>query len=151
MFRRSVWQFIFFLSFNSTLFCLPTVVLDPVHCVEELEQNFFQSRVVFQSLSLHEVRQELWVPIIQLLQVKSREIPDRIKRKTAFMVPNPFEYPMNKRKAEKILKQVLYEVFVDTMRFYNNNGQPQMDLVFNDIFEKRETAWKRCFSSFPDR
>jgi len=129
----------------SGIFGLPTVVPDPVACVMDLETHFFNENLVYQALSLYGVRQELWVPIYGLLRQKNEEVPERMKRRTAFMVPNPIEYPMQRLVTAKILKEVLFEVFLDAMRMYNAVDRPSVDHIFDYIFTEQLPNLVRCF------
>lgn len=123
----------------------PTVVPDPILCVKNLELNFFEEKILYQGLNFYGIRQELWSLIYQMLRRKSTEVPVRMKRKTAFMVPNPIEYPMQKGLTAKILKEVLFEVFLETMRFYQLNERPIADFVFDYIFARQLPLFVSCF------
>lgn len=132
------------LVYYSAGLALPTVVPDPIPCVLDLETNFFIPVVVEQGLSLYQVRQELWIPIVQSLQKKSLDVPMRMKKRTAFMVPNPIEFPMQRFQTAKILKDVLFEVFAESMKEYDVIGAP-INLVFQYIFSKQLPSYIRCF------
>lgn len=123
----------------------PTVVPDPIPCVKNLELNFFEEKIVYQGLNFYGIRQELWSLIYQRLRMTSTEVPGRMKRKTAFMVPNPIEYPMQKGLTAKILKEVLLEIFLETMRFYQVNERPTADFVFDYIFARQLPLFVNCF------
>jgi hypothetical protein len=124
---------------------LPSVAPDRIPCFVDLETLFFNEYIVNQGLNLYNIRQELWLPINQLLQRKSAEVPERMKRRTAFMVPNPIEYPMQKGPTAKILKEVLFEVFLEAMRDYNANERPTADFIFDYIFTEQLPNFVRCF------
>lgn len=119
-------------------------VIDPLVCLQNLETNFFQPALVQQGLSLYEIPQGVWSPIIQDLQGGSIGIPNRMKRKTAMMVHNPLAYPLQRGEAAKILKATLYEVFMETMARYAVNEQPTADLVFDYIFSKQMDNLVQC-------
>lgn len=123
----------------------PSVVLDPVPCVRDLALHFFNERLVGQALSLYNIRQELWSPITQTLERKSREVLLRIKRKTAFMVPNPFEYPMDRGMAARILKNELFAIFLETLREYQVQERPPADFAFDYILNEQLPQFIRCF------
>ena len=129
--------------YSSTVVALPTVVPDPIPCVLALEKNFFVEPIVNQALNLYNIRQELWLPINQLLQVKSAEVPERMKRRTAYMVPNPIEYPMQKAATAKILKEVLFEVFAEALRVYHVDDKAGP--AFDYIFTEQLPSFVRCF------
>lgn len=126
-------------------YSLPSVAQDPVPCLKDLELNFFSPDLVNQALSLYGIRQELWAPVSNRLIGKSREIPHLMKIKTAYMVPNPIEYPMNKAAAAKLLKEALHQVFTENMIFYEINQQPTSDFIFDYIFSKQMPLFVRCF------
>lgn len=132
------------LLYASGGFALPSVVPDPIPCYQELSTHFFDPLIVNQALSLYGVRQELWQPIIQTLQGKSLTVPDRMKQRTAFMVPNPIEYPMNRVDTAKLLKSVLAEVFYEALQAnyispFNSNE------IFEYIFSQQLPAFNQCF------
>jgi hypothetical protein len=132
------------LYFSKSMLALPTVVPDPIACVVELETRFFVSSIVNQGLSLYRVRQELWMPINESLRQRSLEVPDRMKKKTAYMVPNPLEYPMQKAATAKILKEVLFEVFTEALRENYVTGGT-VDLIFEYIFNEQLPNFIKCF------
>jgi len=134
-----------FYSFQVVAF--PTVVPDPIPCLRELETHFFMDSIVIQGLSLYNIRQELWQPIVESLQRRSLEVPERMKRRTAYMVPNPIEYPLQRAVTAKILKEVLLEVFMEAMRENYANERPTADLVFDYIFTEQLPNFIRCFGS----
>lgn len=133
------------LFFFSAFKDVHAVVPDNVACVFELETQFFTEPIVNQALSLYNIRQELWLPISHALQNKSIEVPERMKRGTARMVPNPIEYPMQRAAVAKILKQVLFEVFMEVMHKYLASDDATAELVFDYIFGMQKPNFIRCF------
>lgn len=133
----------FYTGFVSSLsFAL---VPDPIPCVRNLETTFFRSEIVYQALSLYEIPQGLWDPINIDLQNRSRKVLDRMKEKTARMVPNPIEYPMQRVPTAQILIEILHEVYYETMVTYQVNEQPTADLIFNYILGKQAYRFLECF------
>lgn len=129
--------------YSSTVAAFPSVVPDRVPCVSILETHFFVEPIVNQALSLYNIRQELWLPINEILQAKSAQVPERMKRKTAHMVPNPIEYPMQRAMTAKILKDVLFEVFREALRVYHVDDKAEH--AFNYIFREQLPQFVRCF------
>lgn len=121
------------------------LVPDPVPCVRDLELTFFRTDLVFQALSLYDIPQGLWDPISGDLKIRSRQVLDRMKKKTARMVPNPIEYPLQRIPTAKILLNVLHEVYLETMVYYQVNEQPTADLIFDYIFAKQGKRFEECF------
>lgn len=138
------WLWLFIIC-SSRLIALPTVVPDPIACVKDLETHFFDEFIVNRGLSLYDIRQELWVPINASLQRKSLEVPERMKKRTARMVPNPIEYPLQRVKTAKILKDLLFEVFLEAMRENWSNERPTADFVFDYIYTQQLPNFVRCF------
>ena len=122
-----------------------SVVPDPVPCVMSLETNFFDPAIVSQALSNYLIPQGVWSPITQRLQDKSQNVPERMKQATANMVRNPIEYPMDKPATAKILKQVLFQVFLETLREYQVNERPTADYMFEYIFAQQMPRLVNCF------
>ncbi len=98
-----------------------------------------------EALSFYQIRQELWSPITQTLIRKSQEVLMRVKRKTAFMVPNPFEYPMNRGLAARVLRDVLFELFLETLKEYQSNERPVADFAFDYILNEQLPQFIHCF------
>lgn len=134
-----------FFFYSLPVIALPTVVPDRIPCVLELETQFFLEPIVNRSLSLYNVRQELWLPINTRLRQKNLEVSERMKVRTAYMVPNPIEYPMQKAVTAKILKEVLFEVFMEVMREYQIAARPEAKLIFGYIFDEQLPSFIRCF------
>lgn len=122
-----------------------SIAVDPIRCYKELQLNFFQEAIVYQGLSLYTIPQGLWAPISQTLRLKSSEIPQRMKRVTANMVPNPIEYPMQRGPTARILKQVLMDIFYETMSKYQVNERPTADFIFDYIFTQQLSKFIDCF------
>lgn len=135
------------LFYPLSMIAFPTVVPDPIACVSELELHFFKQPFVNQALSLYNVRQELWLPIDIRLQQKSLEVPTRLKRRTAYMVPNPLEYPMQRAKVGEVLKEILFEVLKEVMKEYYLDKEYSTPLIFNYIFDKQLASFNACFDS----
>jgi len=115
------------------------------YCFKDLQVNFFNENVVYQALSLYRIPQGLWAPISQNLKIRSNQVPERMRKITAAMVPNPLNYPMQNEIASKLLKQVLLDVFYETMTKYQVNERPTADFVFDYIFTQQLPKMINCF------
>lgn len=120
------------------------IVLDPLPCLANLEVNFFDPALVNQALSLYNVPQGTWTVIIQSLREKSASVPERLKRKTARMFPNPLAYPLEKGPTAKLLKETLYEVFVEALAENAVHEQPTVSLMFDFIFSRQMPQLVQC-------
>lgn len=114
-------------------------------CLDDLELNFFEAGLVHQSLSIYRIPQGLWSPISQDLTTRSTQIPVRMHKATARMVPNPLSYPMQKGIVAKILKEILQDVFYETMSKYQVNERPTADFAFDYIFAEQLPKFINCF------
>lgn len=121
------------------------VIPDPIPCFKDLQINFFRESLVYQSLSLYKIPQGLWEPISKTLRMKSYQVPERMRRVTANMVPNPIEYPMQREETAKILKKVLMDIFYETMTKYQVNERPTADFIFDYIFKNQLQLFINCF------
>jgi hypothetical protein len=79
------------------------------------------------------------------LRQKNLEVPERMKIHTAYMIPNPIEYPINRVATAKILKAVLLEVFLEVMREYYYTDQVESEKIFDYIFSERLPDFVKCF------
>lgn len=144
--KKWIWAIIINMICSSTaVMAIPTVVPDQTTCFRDLELHFFDATFVNQGLNFYNIREESWFLINNMLQAKSLEVPQRMKIKTAYMVPNPMEYPMQKGVTAKILKQVLFEIFMETMQANYVNERPTVDLVFDYIFLQQLPKFVACF------
>lgn len=131
------------LCFSS--FPLIAVVPDRIPCVDDLEVHFFVPESVNQSLNFYGVREELWVPINIDLQERSKEVPQLMIKASAYMVPNPIEYPMQKLQTVKLLRKVLFDVFKEVLLKYYVGGQEVTVPAFNYIFVQQKERLVDCF------
>lgn len=141
---RNILYGIFLMAFSFCLYGEPTVVPDPRPCLKDLQTHFFREDILYEALSLYHIPQGIWSPIYQELQLKSREVPDRMKKRTAYMVPNPLEYPINREFTARLLKVVLFEIFMETMNDNRTNEQPTSTYIFDFVFSKRMPDLKAC-------
>ena len=123
------------------------VIPDTPPCLLRLETAFFQQEPLYQAFSFYQVPQGLWEPLYESLQAKSPSIPERMKQKTAYMVPNPIEYPLQKQATWKILKIVLYTLFEEVMHSYHISQSAIIEGVFNYLVEKQGAAIQDCLNA----
>lgn len=119
--------------------------IDPSPCFKDLQLHFFQEPIVGQAFGLYEIPQGLWVPVMQSLQRRGLEIPNRLKDKTARLVRNPIDFPMDKKIAAQLLIATLFEVFLETMQEYQIQEQPTAHLIFDYILSKQADKFIGCF------
>lgn len=136
-----------FLLFSAICGSFPVeaLVTDPSPCLRELELHFFDPTLVNQALSMYNVPQGTWATILQSLQERSASVPERLKSKTAGMYPNPIAYPLQKGPTAKLLKDTLYEVFVEALAQNGVHEQPTVGLMFDFIFSRQMPSLIQCF------
>ena len=127
-------------------------VQDPSPCLKDLQLHFFETSRVNEVLSMYQVRQELWNPIVLDLQFRTLEVPEIMKRMTNRMVPNPIEYPMNKFETARLLKTSLLQVFRESLKETNATQrglihvqESTIDLMFNYLLYKKLPKLIDCF------
>lgn len=133
----------FFCFFSTSQ--LQAVAADVPACMKELEMNFFQPAMMMQAFSFYNIPLGSWRPIIDTLQLRSREIPLRLNQVSANLVPNPLEFPFRPRPAARLLRAVLYQVFMETMSAYQANELPTANFIFNYVCSQNVNNWVRCF------
>lgn len=122
-----------------------SLVMDPSPCFRDLQLHFFQLNIVADALSLYTIPQGVWNPVVRRLQVKSLEVPDRLRAKTAGIIRNPIAYPMEKTAAAQILKATLFEVFLETLQEFQVQEQPTANLMFDYILSRQQDKFINCF------
>lgn len=120
-------------------------VADNVRCLKDLQTNFFNPAYVNQALSTYIIPEGLWPLINSDLRRESQTVPDRMKKLSLHMVPNPLEYPLNKFEAAKLLKLALYQAYVDVMRRHYITEHPTLEDIFDYIFAKESARLIACF------
>lgn len=127
-------------------YCLPcyTFVADPLPCFKDLQVNFFQDEIVNQALNFYNVPQGLWLQITIDLKQLSRDVPARMKKKTARMVRNPLAYPLQRAEAAVILRDTLFEVCSEVLRMHYITERPTVDYIFDYIFMRQVPKMIPC-------
>lgn len=120
------------------------VIPDTPPCLFALETEFFRQELVYQAFNLYQIPQGLWVPIYEDLRTKSLSVPQRMKQKTALMVHNPIEYPLQKQATWKILKIVLFTLFDEVMRDYRIFSSAKIEGIFSYLVDKQAIMLKNC-------
>jgi hypothetical protein len=125
---------IFFIAMILISYCTPNEAYDDSgRCFKEIENDFFRQSTVFQALSLHNVFQSQWTPIMNDLRSRAREVPTLVAREAANSSPNPLS-PYDRIEAWNLLNRVLYRVFAQSLL---SNRQ----LIFNEVDVKQMYAY----------
>ncbi len=136
----------FSLLFMAFFFFTPLAALSSHStCYKNLQQNFFQEELVYQSLSIYRIPQGLWGPIAKELKSKSIQVPIRMQQATARLVPNPLQDPMRAMFTAQLLIKVLKNLFYETMTQYQVNERPTADFVFDYILIGQMAKLVDCF------
>lgn len=124
--------------FALTILCawnggIAAYVAEP-RCVQDLAVNFFSPDLVRQALSLRNVPQGGWNPIINQLSTASHSIPQIMHAKVSRYVYNPLDTLAQQKIALQILQETLFDTFVSVMR--NNNYAILLNQEdFRDLFD----------------
>lgn len=114
-------------------------------CVRELEEVFFNPYYVSQALSLHDVSQSAWAEVNRVLKQKAQNVPALVREKAKAMDPNPFDVPYDPDGASKVLKEVLYGVFAETLTQFNITDPYEVKEMFAYLLERQADKWTSCF------
>ena len=141
----------------SRLIAYASVVLMPVlapcempPCYRDLETNFFNPALVSEALSLHSVFQSSWTLIISELQTNVKRVPDLVKARAKKMERNPFEPTFQPQEAAALLRQVLFEVFSQTLADFHITNQNNVDEMFQYIRERQSQRFLACFGDLKE-
>ena len=114
-------------------------------CYRDLEVNFFNPTLVNEALSLHSVFQSSWSLINYELQKNVRRVPELVKARAREMERNPFEPTFQPQEASALLRQVLFDVFSQTLAEFNITNQNNVDEMFQYIRERQSHRFLACF------
>lgn len=137
------WVVFWLFVILSPLSYLPAYDASPP-CFRELETNFFKQILLYQALSLHHVYQSQWSPIYQDLVKRSADIPRTVRDKASRMHRNPLQDPFQKDVAVDILRQTLYDAFVEVLKIHNITNESDIKDMFNYIQERQPEYLRRC-------
>lgn len=133
------------LLFTVIMICTAASLLaynDEPACFKELKTSFFQTNLVYEALSMHNVAQNQWPVITQKLQLRSKWVPAMVKERADRMRPNPLDYPFNPLQADEILSQVLLEIFYQVLHESWSNANPYNDNDIKNMFRYIRTQQK---------
>ncbi|HRD55770.1 MAG TPA: hypothetical protein PLC42_05165 [Parachlamydiaceae bacterium] len=119
-------------------------------CFRDLEVNFFQPAIVNQAFSIHGVDQSVWVPILQNLQIASKEVPALLRERGKKMSPDPFDPVFIPEIAFELLNETLFEIFANVIATYNPNQVLRLNgndiwNMYQYISNEQSKKIERCF------
>ena len=115
-------------------------------CLKELQQNFFDEKLVRQTLALYRMPQGMWKNIIEDLKRNQKAVEKIMQTKAIKMRPNPLRPPFNPEQTEALLKETLYEVFYKTIDFYKITDSDTIRAMFNHIIQQENIYIKNCLN-----
>lgn len=123
--------------------------IDEKPCFQELQTSFFRPDLVMEALSLHAVVQNQWMLINQKLKEKSQGVPSLLKERARQMElngeRNPLLYPFQPAGADKLLNQILMEIFISVLNESNVTNPPfNIKAMFDYIRNKQADRIKAC-------
>ncbi len=112
-------------------------------CFYQLETNFFTYDVVATAFNLNYVYQAQWVPLYNALQSNARKIPSMIEERARKSNPNPLN-PFNPVAASELLRQVLFDVFNETMHESLYTNETAIRQMFRYIRAEKSLLLSSC-------
>lgn len=127
--------------------CPVIAIADAPPCYKDLEVNFFNPTLVNEALSLHSISQSNWTLINTELQNNLKRVPELVKERAKKMNPNPFGNPFQPQEASKLLREVLLEVFSETLAGFQITNQGKVQEMFRYIRERQSQRLLSCFGA----
>lgn len=128
---------------------LSGVFNDESPCFKDLQTHFFRPDLVMEALSLHEVYQSQWQPIVQKLQDSSKDVPQLLKLKAENLElsgqRNPLLSPFDPEGADKLLNEILMQVFTNVLRESNVLLESDIKDMYVYIRNKQTDRLKACY------
>ncbi len=108
---------------------------DQPSCLQDLEVNFFNPKLVSEALSLYSVDMNIWPLVNQELKRRSSGIPSKMKQRSDKMSPSPLDYPFQPLVVGEMLRQILLEIFTSVMSdFRLSSGIVTSDDSIREMF-----------------
>ncbi len=115
-------------------------------CYRMVEQNFLNGDDLKEAMSLHpEIDQGQWIPVVNEMRLRAKDVPQIIKRRAQTLHPNPFSHPIQQDAATKLQMQVLYETFHDVMVDNQILNEYIIKEMFNFLKHKQYVRNHKCF------
>lgn len=115
-------------------------------CYAFLMRNFYNPTYVLQGLSLHyDIPQSSWSLINNDLQKRVPDIAKIVQTRAKILRPNPFQHPIDKKKAEEILDEALFQVLSEVMSNYKVVARYQVIELYQFIKYNNQAYWNHCF------
>lgn len=113
-------------------------------CLKELQQNFFDEKLVRQTLALYRIPQGLWKNIIDDLKRNEKSVEKTMQTQALKMRPDPLRPPFNPEQTEILLKKNLHYIFYKTVAFYKITDSDTIDAMFDHIILQENMYIKHC-------
>lgn len=118
------------------IFVLPIGAYDDrPKCYKELERNFFDYTVSAAAFDLWNVPQGLWRSIMSRLNEHQSEVEEIVKKKSEKYKPNPIQNPFQSDVAKLILKETLYQIFIQALIDSGFSDSEAIDRMFEYIWD----------------
>lgn len=115
-------------------------------CYQMIEQHFLDSDDLKEAMSLHpEINQGQWIPVVNEMRVRARDVSGIVKKRAQGLHPNPFRHPIQSDKAMNLLMQVLYETFHSVMVDNQILNEYIILEMFNFLKHKQYVRNNKCF------
>ncbi|MEM1283190.1 MAG: hypothetical protein AAGG81_06515 [Chlamydiota bacterium] len=116
-------------------------------CLKNLVLTFYDDSYLDQALNMHRVYQSTWSPIKSELRSRARKVPELMYTEGKKQRPNPLDYPMNSQEAERILIDVLYMQFQETLNNFNIMNRDNIRDMFNYVRARQQSKIDACLKS----
>ncbi len=122
---------------------------DTPGCFRELQQNFFSQKAISEALSLSNVSQSLWYPIIGDLNREQRRLPAAITARARAMSQNPMRRPFQREAAFELLYQEARRIYTGVLLQNGVTNPVVIDQTFNYIYQSAFERISACYEATP--
>jgi hypothetical protein len=106
--------------------------------------NFFNQTYLYQALNLYNLPQGSWNLVLTALHQQSALVPSLMMKEGKKLGRNPLENPFDPEGAEKLLMDVLYKVFYETLHNTIVIDDPSIMKMFNYIRRHKQPEIDAC-------
>lgn len=118
---------------------------DRPRCFKSLEVSFFDETSLYQAFNFYNLPQGSWSLIFTNLNQQTRNVPAIMWAEGKKLGKNPLENPFDPKGAEKLLMQVLYRIFFNTLHNTLPIDDPSIEKMFNYIRRHKQPDIDACF------
>lgn len=120
-------------------------------CSKDILMTFFPKPILKAVLLKHGVSTEQAEEISTELAQKDQEVIKGVEEKASKMDPNPFKDLTDRDQALKVFKEVLFDVFANTVKKHGIEDEAKIQTILDDMQSAKGKLFVECMQSSKDK